>query len=69
MIHRRGGTAGPYLHVRAWLLLLACLLAVFGVRMEIDLLVNLAIGVAVVGIGLRFVGRGRVDGEPEDGEE
>lgn len=66
MIHRRGGTAGPNLRARTWLLALACLLAILGVRTETDLLVNVAIGVAVLGIGLRFVGRGDVDRGPDD---
>jgi hypothetical protein len=71
MIHRRGGTAGPYLQARAWLLAIACVLAIVGVRTEIDLIVNLAIGVAVLGIGLRFVGRGRAaeGAEDDDGGE
>ena len=59
---------GPDRHVelRARLLGLGALVALAGIALDRGWLVNVAIGILVLGFGLRFVGReGRM---PDDGE-
>lgn len=66
MFHRRSGADSPNLVWRTRLLALGAVLAAAGMASEREWLVNLALGVLIVGFGLRFVGRRR-DPEPEDG--
>lgn len=56
MFHRRGSRPGPYLVWRIRLLGLAMVLALLGMGTGLDWIVNVAIGVAVVGLLLRFLG-------------
>lgn len=63
MFHRRSGTGGPHLRWRMVLLGLGALLALLGMGLDRDWMVNAALGILVLGFGLRFLPGG------EDGEE
>lgn len=61
MFHRRSGSPQRHLTWRTWLLGAGAALALGGMATEREWLVNVAIGVLIVGFGLRFI--------PEAGEE
>lgn len=67
MFHRRGGRPGPYLVWRIRLLGLAMVLALLGIGTGLDWVINVAIGVALVGFLLRFFG-GPSEEEEGDGD-
>lgn len=66
MFHRRGSRPGPYLVWRIRLLGLAMVLALLGIGTGLDWVINVAIGVALVGFLLRFFG-GPSEGNQGDG--
>jgi hypothetical protein len=55
MFHRRSGSAGRHLRWRVILLGIGAVLALAGIGLERDWLLNVALGVLVLGFGLRFV--------------
>lgn len=58
MFHRRSGSRRAHLQWRAILLGVGAILALAGIGLERDWLVNVALGVLIVGFGLRFVPEG-----------
>lgn len=69
MFHRRGSRPGPYLVWRIRLLGLAMVLAILGIGTGLDWIVSVAIGVAVLGFLLRFLGGPGDEGDGADGGE
>ncbi len=67
MFVRRSQETGRHLVWRARLLGLGAVLALVGMGTEREWLINVAIGVLVLGFGLRFVGRGKA--VPTDDED
>jgi hypothetical protein len=65
---RKRGVPGPYLDWKVRLFFLGAALALIGIGVDSSLLVGLATGVLILGVGLRFWpgGNGRVEAEDDD---
>lgn len=55
MFHRRSGSDGRHLQWRMALLGLGALVALLGMGLQRDWMVNVALGILIVGFGLRFL--------------
>lgn len=70
MFHRRsGGSAPRHLIWRVRLLGLGAVLALLGIGTRLDWVINVAIGVLIVGFGLRFLGGAHGGEEGMDDDE
>jgi uncharacterized membrane protein len=68
-VDRRKRGPGANLAWRVRLLGLGAVLAMVGISTEREWLVNVALGVLILGFGLRFVGARSGAGEPDDDQE
>jgi len=69
MFHRRSAVSGAHLRWRTRLLGLGALVALVGIGTEREWLVNVAIGILVLGFGLRFLPGGPGEDATRDGED